>query len=77
MANISIRRLDDDVVRRLRIRAAQHGVSMEEEARQILTAAVAVPPRLGELASSLFGPEHGVDLEAPDRPPHSPPTLDD
>ena len=36
MASITIRNLDDDVKRRLRIRAAEHGRSMEEEAREIL-----------------------------------------
>jgi plasmid stability protein len=33
MASITIRNLDDDVKQRLRIRAAEHGRSMEEEAR--------------------------------------------
>ena len=36
MASITIRNLEDDVKRRLRIRAAEHGRSMEEEAREIL-----------------------------------------
>ena len=36
MANLSIRKLDDDVFLKLRILASQHGVSMEEEVRQIL-----------------------------------------
>jgi len=36
MASITIRNLDDDVKRRLRVRAAEHGRSMEEEARDIL-----------------------------------------
>jgi hypothetical protein len=33
MASITIRNLDEDTKRRLRIRAAEHGRSMEEEAR--------------------------------------------
>jgi plasmid stability protein len=33
MANITIHNLDDAVKRKLRLRAAQHGRSMEEEAR--------------------------------------------
>ncbi|WP_205634588.1 FitA-like ribbon-helix-helix domain-containing protein [Mycolicibacter kumamotonensis] len=41
MAAISVRDLDDDVAARLKVRAAQHGRSMEAEARAILTAAVA------------------------------------
>lgn len=36
MASITIRRLDDGVKARLRVRAARHGRSMEEEAREIL-----------------------------------------
>ena len=36
MASITIRNLDDGVKTRLRIRAAEHGRSMEEEARVIL-----------------------------------------
>lgn len=36
MATLTIRNVDDATKRLLRIRAAQHGVSMEEEARRIL-----------------------------------------
>jgi antitoxin FitA len=36
MANLSIRKLDEDVFSRLRMLASAHGVSMEEEVRQIL-----------------------------------------
>ena len=36
MASITIRNLEVDLKRRLRIRAAEHGRSMEEEAREIL-----------------------------------------
>ena len=35
MASITIRNLEDDLKRRLRIRAAEHGRSMEEEARGV------------------------------------------
>jgi len=38
MASITIRRLDDGVKAKLRLRAAGHGRSMEEEAREILKA---------------------------------------
>ena len=48
---------------------------MEEEVRQILRRAVSAPEKLGELALSLFGPEHGVELEVPERTPHNPPDL--
>ncbi|WP_211209401.1 FitA-like ribbon-helix-helix domain-containing protein [Thiofilum flexile] len=36
MAMLTIRNLDDSIKTQLRIRAAQHGCSMEEEARRIL-----------------------------------------
>lgn len=41
MASITIRKLDDQVKLKLRIRAAEHGRSMEEEAREILSSAIA------------------------------------
>lgn len=40
MASITIRRLDDSVKAKLRLRAARNGRSMEEEAREILKAGV-------------------------------------
>ena len=72
MANLSVRKLDNDTLTRLRVRAARHGVSMEEEGRQILRRAVAAPERLGDLAVQLFGPENGVDLKLPRHEPHDP-----
>jgi phosphopantothenoylcysteine decarboxylase/phosphopantothenate--cysteine ligase len=41
MASITIRQLDDGLKRRLRLRAARHGRSMEDEARTILRQAAA------------------------------------
>ena len=72
MAGLSVRKLDDDTLSRLRIRAAKHGVSMEEEARRILKDAVSAPDCLGDLALRIFGPEHGVELQLPKRTPHEP-----
>ena len=40
MATLTVRNLDDDVVRRLRIRAAEHGRSAEAEHREVLRAAL-------------------------------------
>lgn len=77
MASLSIRRLDEETLARLRVRAARHGVSMEEEARRILKAAVSAPERLGELALQMFGPEYGVELELARHPPHEPATIDE
>lgn len=76
MANLSVRKIDDEVYKRLRIRAAEHGISMEEEVRRILAMAVAAPEHLGDLALRLFGPDHGVDLELSSREPHDPMSLD-
>ena len=72
MANISIRKIDDDVYERLRVRAATHGVSMEEEVRQILKNTVNAPERLGDLAVECFGEKNGVDLTLPSHKPHDP-----
>jgi plasmid stability protein len=77
MGSITIRRLDDSVKARLRVRAAQHGRSMEEEARQILKAGLAEKPKREEnLAESIrrkMDPLGGVDLVLPPRRPVRPP----
>lgn len=70
MAAVSVRDLDDNVRERLRIRAAQHGRSMEAEIRAILTAAVSSQEDAKGLAQALldrFGDLGGVDLEVPPR----------
>ena len=71
MASLSVRRIDRELYERLRVRAAQHGVSMEEEVRQILRRVVTAPERLGDLALNYFGPD-GVDLDIPPRQTHDP-----
>ena len=81
MASITIRNLDDDVKSRLRMRAASHGRSMEEEARLILAEAVereTVPAKgLGTIIHELFKPYGGVELELPPREPaREPPRFD-
>lgn len=69
MASITIRNLDDDVKRKLRIRAAVKGRSMEAEAREILCTAMSEqlsePRKLGTAIHELFKPLGGVDLELP------------
>ncbi len=70
MAAISIRNLDDDVRDRLRIRAAQHGNSMEAEIRAILTRAVDEPAASDNLVHVLVERVRrlgGVELEIPPR----------
>jgi antitoxin FitA len=80
MASITIRNLEDGLKTRLRIRAADRGHSMEEEARCILRDALDQhrPQTLADLALEIFGPEHGVDLEPhPPIEPREPPRFDD
>ncbi|MEU7572908.1 Arc family DNA-binding protein [Micromonospora sp. NPDC049240] len=70
MAALSIRDLDDVVREKLRIRAAQHGKSMESEIRDILTAAVAEDAPGTDLFSALadrFARLGGVELDLPAR----------
>ncbi len=71
MAAITIRKLDENIKSRLRIQAAHHGRSMEEEVREILRAALsAAPPVKGNLAERIrqrFAPFGGVELKLPPR----------
>ena len=69
MASLTIRNIDDDMKERLRVRAAQHGHSMEEEARIILRRAVGgiTGPALWDLSRKLFKGEKGVELDLPAR----------
>ncbi len=80
MASITIRNLDDTVKTRLRVRAANNGRSMEEEAQLILRDAVgskASSRNLTSVIRSHFGPDNGVDLELPPREPaREPPSFD-
>lgn len=82
MASLTIRQLDDTVKAKLRVRAAEHGKSMEEEAREILRQAVAAPAVVETGANwvsrirKLVEPYGGFDLELPERlPPREPPTF--
>jgi len=68
MPDISVRRLDEAVVRGLRRRAERHGVSMEEEVRRILARAVSTPENIGDLAVELFRPAWGEEkFQLPER----------
>lgn len=73
MASITIRQLEETTKRKLRLRAAQHGRSMEQEAREILKAAVNQPveqPKdLVEAIRKRFAKYGGVDLHIPPRGP--------
>lgn len=71
MATLTIRQLDERTKARLRVRAAHHGRSMEEEAREILRSALTRRrPEKSNLAESIrqrFAPFGGVELEIPKR----------
>ncbi len=66
MAAIVIRNIDESLKSRLRIQAATHGRSMEDEARDILRSALSMePPRardLGQAIHARFAKLGGVDL---------------
>jgi len=71
MATLTIRQLDQKTKTRLRVRAAHHGRSMEEEAREILRSALTASPRSnGNLAEAIrrrFAPLGGIELSLPKR----------
>lgn len=73
MASITIRQLPESTKRKLKIRAAQHGRSMEQEAREILQLELAknpTPPKdLVKAIREIFEPLGGVELEIPPRGP--------
>jgi plasmid stability protein len=72
MSSITIRNLDPALKERLRVRAAQHGQSMEAEARRILKTALSaagVPAarNLYDRIHGRFARLGGVELELPPR----------
>jgi antitoxin FitA len=76
MASITIRNLNEDTKRRLRIRAAEKGHSMEEEVRDLIIQATSAPPekkKLGTAIQELFAPLGGIELEPYPREPLGPP----
>ena len=72
MATLTIRNIDDGLKTRLRVQAARHGRSMEEEVRQILRECLAPEAEqqgLGSLLHRRFAEVGGVELELPERRP--------
>lgn len=72
MASITIRNLDERVKRRLRVRAASSGCSMEEEARRILRAVLEADAAPADLVASIRArvePLEGIELTLPPREP--------
>ena len=84
MATLTIRNLDDETKQTLRLRAARHGNSLEEEIRGILRRAAREeekPQRhknLYQAIRELVEPHGGFDLEIPERSRamRDPPTFD-
>jgi plasmid stability protein len=80
MSSITIRNLDDGLKRKLRLRAAEHDRSMEEEARDILRCALAEEPRapdnLADAMRRLVEPYGGFELPPfPRGPMREPPDF--
>ncbi|MBO1437383.1 hypothetical protein [Meiothermus sp. CFH 77666] len=79
MASLTIRNLDELTKQRLRLRAAIHGLSMEEEARRILKEALGstAPAKLGQHLLSRFAESASEEFKLPDRhAPRKPPRWD-
>ena len=66
MANLSIRRLDDEVMTRLKIRAQREKASLEETVRRILRTAVVDEEPVGTMIRRIVGND-SYDLELPKR----------
>lgn len=82
MAALTIRNVDDALKAQLRIRAAQNGVSMEEEARRILrealTRASSPPALMGQRLLNRFADVASDELAMPARQaPRTPPQWDE
>jgi plasmid stability protein len=72
MPVLTIRNVPVETKSRLRIRAAEHGRSMEAEVRAIIDDALdapATPDDLGEAIRRRFAKFGGVELELPERTP--------
>lgn len=65
MSTITVRNLSDDVQRRIKVRAAAHGRSMEAEVRDILTTAVSSSSMVVDWLEAARST--AVDLELPAR----------
>lgn len=77
MASITIRNLEEATKRKLKVRAAMNGNSMEQEAREILKSALRQKPQqkpktgadLAEAIHRRFAPLGGLELKLPPREP--------
>lgn len=72
MARITIRNLEDGLKRGLRVRAAEHGRSLEEEVHEILRQTVEAPTPPHDLAAAIrkrVASSGGVKLDISAREP--------
>jgi antitoxin FitA len=73
MSSLTIRNFDEDLKRKLRLRAAARNRSMEEEARDILRCSLSVEPdtqdNLADRIRRRVEPLGGIELELPPRGP--------
>ena len=81
IASIIVCNLDEALKRRLRIRAARNGRSLEAEVLEILQTALghqpAAPENLATAIRARFAPLGGVELDLPPRAPmRTPPRFD-
>lgn len=73
MANLTVRNVEEDTKQRLRLRAARHGRSMEEEVRTVLREAATTTDNRTRLTNlyddirELVVPHGGFDIPVPER----------
>jgi uncharacterized protein (DUF433 family) len=70
MASITIRKLDEEIKNRLRIRAAQHGRSLEEELRVILQSVAFGDESGSESITGTYEPVTSYIVSPPSGLPH-------
>src|SRR5712691_3096991 len=80
LASVTVRKIADGVKERLRVRAARHGRSLEEELRRILTRAAnesvpasgnreidVAPDNVADAIARIVDPIGGIELDLPPR----------
>jgi plasmid stability protein len=81
MACLTIRNLDEGLKTKLRLRAAEHGCSMEEEVRNLLRQSLLPSAMTGNLASRIHQRFASVAIDALPIPPRqevrTPPNLEE
>jgi antitoxin FitA len=70
MSTLTVRNLDEDLKTRLRVRAAQHGRSMEAEVREILRESLA-PSQPRGIGSRIHARLAGLGLDEIEFPPRT------